>query len=153
MKKYFRYVAILACTLGILTGTFVVPAAATTQSEGNSTWASDYITSYSAWTNAGTGGKVYVYFDINATREVARVGAKLIVVQKLDAGTWKPVQTTTGTLSNGLLLANDSSHTGLIIYAGTPGNTYRGVVTVYSGPVSGGDSRIITTNSVVAKSS
>lgn len=150
MKKFVRYVAALACIFAISLS-MIVSAVAAAPPEGDSIQASDYIISYTAWAVAGSGGKVYIYYNIDATRTWPRVGVKLMVVQMQDAGTWTPVQTTTGTLSNGLLLSNDSSHAGSWVYSGTVGNTYRAVVTVYAGPVSGGDSRIITTNSVVAR--
>lgn len=125
-------------------------SAATPVEEEISPQASAYLTDYTAWASAGSSGKIYVYFDVTGTGPVARLGAKLIVVQVKDAGVWKNVLTKTGTVSNGLLSANDASHGGDIVYQGTVGNTYRAVVTIYGGPTSGGDSRIVTTNSVVA---
>lgn len=152
MNKKSMHIRVLACILMMAVMTMITATAAT-QPEGDSIQASDYIMTYSAWTSAGSNGKVHIYYDIDATKNVARIGAKLIVVQMLDAGTWTPVQTTTGTVANGMLLQNDSSHMGSLVYQGNVGNTYRAVVTVYAGPVSGGDSRVVTTNSVVAKSS
>ena len=147
-----KRIIVMLCIFAISI-TMIIPVSAATSPEGDSIQASDYLTYYNARVSAGSSGKIYIYFDVIATGSVARVGAKMIVVEKLDAGTWTPVQTTTGTLANGLLIQNDSSHSGSWVYSGTVGNTYRAVVTVYVGPVSGGDSRVITTNSVVAKSS
>lgn len=152
MKKPITRVAMLICVL-ILSVMLMVPVSAADSSEGDiSAQASDYIDAYTAWASAGSSGKVYIYYDIDATGYVARVGAKLIVVQVLDAGVWTNVKTITGTISNGMLASNVTSHTGNIVYQGTAGNSYRAVVTVYAGPTSGGDSRIVTTNSVTAKS-
>lgn len=152
MKKYVTRITALFLVFGLSFG-MTVPAYAADASGGDaSVQASDYISSYTAWANAGSGGKVYIYYSIDATGTVARIGAKLIVVQVLDAGVWTNVKTITGTLSNGMLISNDTSHTGGIVYQGTAGKSYRAVVTVYAGPTSGGDSRIVTTNSVTAKS-
>lgn len=129
-------------------GTFA--SAATVPENEVSPQASAYLSAYSAWAGAGSNGKIYVYYDVDGTGTVARLGAKLIVVQKLDAGVWKNVLTKTGTVTNGMLAQNDYTHGGNITYQGTVGNTYRAVVTIYGGPTSGGDSRIVTTNSVVA---
>lgn len=150
MKKQVTHIGMFLCAL-VASILMIIPANAATLPEEDSIQASDYIMAYAAWVEAGSGGKIYVYYDIDATRTWPRVGAKLMVVQMQDAGTWTPVQTTTGTLSNGLLISNDSSHFGSWVYSGTVGNTYRAVVTVYAGPISGGDSRVITTNSVVAR--
>lgn len=152
MKKYVTRIAALFLAFGLSLG-MTIPAYAADSSGGDvSPQASDYISSYAAWAGAGSGGKVYIYYDIDATGYVARVGAKLIVVQVLDAGVWTNVKTITGTTSNGMLLSNAAAHTGNIVYQGTAGKSYRAVVTVYAGPTSGGDSRIVTTNSVTAKS-
>lgn len=151
MKKQMMRVFTLICTLVLSVG-MAVPALAANPAEGATPYASDYLDSYSAWVSAGSGGSIYIYYDVDATEDVARVGAKLIVVQVLDAGVWTNVKTVTGTLSNGMLISNDNSHTGGIVYHGTAGKSYRAVVTIYAGPTSGGDSRIVTTNSVTAKS-
>lgn len=150
MKKQTTRITMLICVL-MLSIMMAVPAAAASSDGDVSAQASDYIDSYTAWASAGSNGQVYIYYNIEATGYVARVGAKLIVVQVLDAGVWKDVKTITGTLSNGMLVSNAAAHAGNIVYQGTAGNSYRAVVTVYAGPVSGGDSRIITTNSVTAK--
>lgn len=152
MKKYVTRIAALILIFGLSIGTTVSAYAVNSSGGDISVQASDYISSYAAWASAGSGGKVYIYYDIDATGDVARLGAKLIVVQVLDAGVWTNVKTVTGTLSNGMLISNDNSHTGGIVYQGTAGKSYRAVVTVYAGPTSGGDSRIVTTNSVTAKS-
>lgn len=152
MKKYVTRIATLILIFGLSIGMTVSAHAADSSGGDVSPQASNYISSYSAWANAGSGGAVYIYYDVDATGYVARVGAKLIVVQTLDAGVWKDVKTITGTVSNGMLVSNASSHLGGIVYQGTAGNSYRAVVTVYAGPISGGDSRIVTTNSVTAKS-
>lgn len=113
--------------------------------------ASDYLEEYTAWASAGSDGKIYVYYSVDGTGYIARLGAKLIIVQMEDAGEWTDVQTITGTVTNGMLGQNKTSHSGNIVHQGTDGNTYRAVVTIYGGPATGGDSRIITTNTVVAK--
>lgn len=151
MKKQMMRVFALICTLVLSVG-MEVPALAANPAEDAAPYASDYLDSYSAWVSAGSGGAIYIYYDVDATDYVARVGAKLIVVQVLDAGVWTDVKTITGTISNGMLVSNATSHVGGVVHNGTAGKSYRAVVTVYAGPTSGGDSRIVTTNSVTAKS-
>lgn len=145
-RQTAKVIAILLVLSVFVSGGTSVSAA--TVMEEISPHASVYLSSYSAWTSIDSDNKIYVYYDVDATDTVARIGAKLIVLQVKDAGVWTNVLTKTGTVTNGMLLQNKASHLGAITYQGTEGKTYRAVVTVYAGPASGGDSRIITTNSV-----
>ena len=111
--------------------------------------ASAYLATYTAWAVRSSSNQVFVYYDVTGAGTVGCLGAKLIVVQMKDAGTWKTVRTYTGTTSNGMLSLNDNDHGGDVMYQGTSGNQYRAVVTIFGGSsTSNGDSRIVTTNTV-----
>jgi hypothetical protein len=114
------------------------------------TTASNYLDNYSASAQAGTNHKVLISFDVNATRIMNSVGASQIVVQVNNNGVWTGVSTYTGSISNGMLAANNLSNTGSISYFGIAGKQYRARVTVYAGNSTGSDSRTITTNTVTA---
>lgn len=148
MRMRWLCALVLSCAVLFSVNTGIAASAAV-QPEGDaSIQASYYLDSYTAWTSIGSDSKVYVYYSANATDTVARLGAKLVVVQVKDAGVWKNVLVKSGTVANGMLAQNRTSHGGTVVYQGTAGKTYRAVVTIYGGPASGGDSRIITTNSV-----
>ena len=90
-----------------------------------------------------------MYYDVSATRTIGCLGAKLIVIEMKDGGSWTPIKTYTGTTSNGMLVLNDFDHGGSIAYQGTSGTKYRAVVTIFGGSSTfNGDSRIVTTNEV-----
>ena len=143
-----RFVAIV-CVLSIFCGVSCFASAASSSEDESSPYASAYLTAYTAWAVRSSSHQVYVYYDATATKTIGCLGAKLIVVQMNDGGTWKTVKTYTGTTSNGMLSLNDASHNGAKIYQGTSGTQYRAVVTIFGGSsTTNGDSRIITTNTV-----
>ena len=147
-SKLTRFVALL-CTMCILSGVALPVSAAVIPEEEISPQASYYLSSYTAWAVRSSSHQVYVYYDVTGCGTIGCLGAKLIVVQMKDAGTWKTVKTYTGTTSNGMLVLNDFEHGGAKVYQGTYGNQYRAVVTIFGGSsTTNGDSRIVTTNTV-----
>lgn len=113
--------------------------------------ASDYFSYYSAAATGGTEGDVAISIGIRATKTMSSIGATKIVIQEKDGNRWKEAYTKTGTIYNGLLNSDASSYWGSYTYSGTSGKTYRAIVTLCAKDSSGGDSRTVTTNSVVAK--
>ena len=148
MKKIiFRLVGIL-CVACILFGTTISASAAVPEDE-LSPQASYYLSAYTAWAVRSSSDQVYVYYDVTGCGTIGCLGAKLIVVEMKDGGSWTPVKTYTGTTSNGMLSLNDNDHGGVKIYQGTSGTQYRAVVTIFGGSsTTNGDSRIVTTNTV-----
>ena len=146
--KYSRIIALLL-TLSIFTGTTVSGAAAVVPEDELSPQASAYLCDYTAWAVRSSSNQVYVYYDVTGAGTVGCLGAKLIVIQMKEGNSWSTVKTYTGTTSNGMLVRNDGSHTGDIVYQGSSGNQYRAVVTIFGGSsTTNGDSRIVTTNTV-----
>ena len=147
MKTRIRFIS-LFCSLCILLGT-MAPVFAATPEDEISPQASVYLGTYTAWAVRSSSHQIYVYYDVTANRTIGCLGAKLIVVQMKDAGTWKTVKTYTGTTSNGMLVLNRGAHGSEIVYQGTSGTQYRAVVTIFGGSsTTNGDSRIVTTNTV-----
>ncbi|NCB25339.1 MAG: hypothetical protein EOM62_07695 [Bacteroidia bacterium] len=113
--------------------------------------ASDYLDSYGAWSDNGTGSQIEICYDVNGTNYMDIIGVSYLVVQEYNSGSWTTVASTFGTTANGLLAADTFSHTGSIIYpGGTSGKQYRARVTVYAELDGGSDSRTVTTNTVTA---
>lgn len=149
MKKQFYRVIALICVLCSVVGATMTVSAAVVDNEELSPQASIYLTAYTAWAVRSSSNEIYVYYDVDATRTIGCLGAKLIVIEMKDGSTWIPVKTYTGTTSNGMLVLNDISHTGAKVYQGTSGTQYRAVVTIFGGSsTTNGDSRIVTTNTV-----
>lgn len=145
----FKRLVALVCLLCVLASTSVFAWAAYPSEDNLSPQASAYLATYTAWAVRSSSNQVFVYYDVTGAGTVGCLGAKLIVVQMKDAGTWKTVRTYTGTTSNGMLSLNDNDHGGDVMYQGTSGNQYRAVVTIFGGSsTSNGDSRIVTTNTV-----
>lgn len=150
MKKCIRLIAVLLCLTALCAGTVVSAAAADMENEAEPMRASDYIDYYNAWLVTGSGGKIYINYDIDGTGRMGTIGAKLIAMQVKDANVWSNVKNYSGTVANGMYAQNTSSHSGVITYYGTPGRDYRAIVTFYAGDSTGGDTRILTTNAVRA---
>ncbi len=110
--------------------------------------ASYYIDGYAAYASVGSNNKILIEFEVEATREMKKVGASLITVQVNNNGVWSGVATYYGSGSNGMLASNAHFHVGSISYTGVAGNQYRAVVTVIAGDSSGEETRSITTNAV-----
>ncbi len=113
--------------------------------------ASDYFGFYSASATSGTTGEVAISFLIRPTKTMGTIGVTKIIIQEKDGNRWQDAYTKTGTAYNGLLDSDVNSFRGSYTYAATSGKTYRAIVTLCAKDSSGGDSRTVTTNSVVAK--
>ncbi len=122
----------------------------TASASSNSVAASDYLTYYYAWTGTASNGTVYFYYNVDATGWMDLVGASCIVVQQKISGTWSNAATYIGTVNNGMLREDATSHTGSLTYSGISGREYRAIVTFYAGDGSGYDTRNYTTVSVIA---
>lgn len=116
----------------------------------NSVRASYYLDYYFVDVDNGTGSKVEIWFEVDATRVMDLVGLSYLIVQENDNGTWKTVATCFGSTSNGLLAADTDSHVSSISYTGTSGKEYRAIATVYAENSSGSDYRTVTTSSITA---
>ena len=149
MKKVLSFVltivfAISLCTCAVeatpLIGKSIVPMRV-----------SDYFSYYSVAATSGSEGDVAISISIRPKRTMDSIGATKIVIQEKNGNRWNEVYTKTGSNYNGLLDSDSSSFRGSYTYSGTPGKTYRAIVTLYAEDAFGNDSKTVTTNSVVAK--
>ena len=147
MKTRIRFISLFCC-LCILLGT-MAPVFAAAPEDEISPQASVYLGTYTAGAVRSSSHQIYVYYDVTANRTIGCLGAKLIVIEMKDGGSWTPIKTYTGTTSNGMLVLNNITHGGDVVYQGTSGTQYRAVVTIFGGSsTTNGDSRIVTTNIV-----
>lgn len=150
MKVRVNHISALLCAFALSIGLFI-PAGAINMDHVVTPQASDQLAYYAAYAVTSSGGKVIIEFEVDGTRRMDLVGASYIVVQEKTGGKWMGVSTYFGSVANGMLGDNTFSHMGSITYKGTVGKEYRALVTVYAENSIGDDSRIVTTNSVIAQ--
>lgn len=143
MKK--NYAKSIVLLLIICISFAVDQTARATDLSSNSIQSSAYINSYSAQITTGSGGRILVDGIVTGTNIMDTIGVKTLVIQKYQSGSWVNAIT----WSN-LYDYNSVSSTFTSTYYGTVGTTYRAVITFYAALGSGSDSRIMTTNSVIA---
>jgi hypothetical protein len=144
MKKCKNIYSLILSVILILCLTMSA-AAATTR-------ASDYLSRYSAYVNPDGNGNVSVWFEVQGVHTMDEIGVLTIRIQEKPSGssTWTTVQTFMHTDYPELLEYNDSFHWGHVDYSGTKGYSYRAYVTVWAGEDGDGDSRVITTEAIIA---
>jgi len=143
MRKLKKISLVFACLLLLTAAVCQIASAAE-----NSTHASLYLNSYGAHLSPGdASGKLYLDFEVAATEISDMVGISKIVIYKSD-GT--RVTTANGSLANGLLIQNDSTHVGTYTFTVTPGQSYYAVLSVYAARDGGSDTKLYTTNTATA---
>ena len=144
MKKYkniFKLILAVAMTLSLTMYT----VAATIM-------ASDYLSRYVAYVNPDGDGNVSVWFEVQGVYTMDEIGVLTIRLQEKPSGssTWTTVKTYSHNDYPELLEYDESFYWGHVDYAGTKGNSYRAYVTVWAGEDGDGDSRVITTEAIIA---
>lgn len=110
--------------------------------------ASFILSSYNAGLKAGTNsGELRISYDVTASKLADSIGVSSIVIYKSNGSR---VLTVTGTVTNGLIITSDASHTGVYTYKGTSGVSYYAEVTVFATVGTVSDSRTVTTSTVKA---
>lgn len=140
-KKLTRLVALL-----LLVALCVAPST----SYAAEARASYYLSSYSAFVYRASGGKLEIWFDVNATGTMDDVGALTIILQSSsDGSTWSHVKTYQYTSYSSMMAHNTYSlDTHVNYYGASTSLYYRAYVTVWAGKNGGGDSRQILTRTV-----
>lgn len=112
------------------------------------TRASFTISSYNVGLKAGTNsGELRISYDVTASKLADSIGVSSIVIYNSNGSR---VLTVTGTVTNGLIITSDASHTGVYTYKGTSGISYYAEVTVFATVGTVSDSRTVTTSTVKA---
>lgn len=149
MKKLPVYFLTLICLFSLCTA-MTETVNAVSISEDTVTRASDYFSFYSARASTGKKCEVIISFDVVTIGYMDLVGSTYIAVQEKNGSSWTDVASYFGSISNGRLVANRSAHAGSVTFTGTSGKQYRARVTIYAADSRGSDSRVVTTNTVVA---
>lgn len=113
--------------------------------------ASAYLSSYGAYTYAAGDGKVQVWFDVEGTRYIPKLGVTEIkLYHAIDGHTWYLVETYSYETTPDLMSYNDYFHAGHVDFDGVPGRYYKATVTFYGGTTSSGDYRDYNTSSILS---
>jgi hypothetical protein len=115
--------------------------------------ASLYLGSYGAYVSSDGNGKVSVWFDVWGNETMDEIGALSISLQEKSSASaaWNDVKTYSHFNYPALLGSNTNYYYSHVSYSGTAGYLYRAYVTVWAGKNGGGDSRSVTTGTVVAQ--
>ena len=149
MKRKLFHIAALFLSILILCTT-IAPVFAEDSNGGVSTQASSYISSYSAYVEAGsTSGSLKVQFSITATGKMTSLGASKIQIYNSSGNC---VKTFYATSTTGMLASNRYAYSSSVTYTGaTSGSKYYAIVTFKASNSSGGDSGTYTTSYGKAK--
>lgn len=149
MKRKLFHITALFLSILILCTT-IAPVFAEDSNGGISPQASNYISSYSAYVEAGsTTGSLKVQFNITATGKMTSLGASKIQIYN-SSGTC--VKTFYSTSTTGMMASNRFSYSSSVTYTGaTSGAKYYAVITFKASNSSGGDSGTYTTSYGKAK--
>lgn len=148
MKRLFsKKVLILLTCFILITATPIALAAETIDEETVEPRASQYLSSYMAYIAPVGSGKIQIWFDVEGTTVMDKIGSTTIVLKESTNGTsFTTVKTFKVASYSSMLASNKVSYTSYVPYSGTAGRYYQAVVTVYAEKNGGSDSRVITTS-------
>lgn len=140
-KIISAFVAVLAIAL------CVAPTASA------ATQASQYLTAYIAYIYPEGNGDISIWFEVEGTGTMDEIGALSIRLQEKpsNSSTWTTIETYSHVDYSNLLGNNESLYASSVDYSGKAGYSYRAYVTIWAGQDGDGDSRVILTDTVVAK--
>lgn len=107
-------------------------------------YASNYLTSYSAYVYVTTSGQVQVWFDVTGTRVMDELGVlRIVLYESTDNNNWDDVKTFLYESTSGMLFYDDDYISSHVSWQGTYGNYYKAYVTIWGGKNGNGDTRYI----------
>lgn len=114
--------------------------------------ASDYFSVTDVWATAQSGGKVRIDFDINATHQMLEVGAKAIYIcEQQSNGKYTIVETYTSDDRPDFINTKSAFGDGYVVYPGTPGVNYYGLLELYARDSEGSETLVFSTKVVTAR--
>ena len=113
--------------------------------------ASDYLTSYSAYTYNAGWYKIQVWISVTGVDYMDEIGSlSIMLYESTDNETWTWVETFKYIDNPDMLAYNDYYHSGHVEYQGTIGRYYKAYVGVWAGKDGDGDTRYFWTAPVKA---
>ena len=116
-------------------------SAATTESL--QPYASNYLTSYSAYVHVTSSGEVQVWFDVMGTGDMDEIGAlRIVLYESSDNSNWDDVKTFLHESTEGMLFEDDFYVSSHVSWAdGSTSKYYKAYVCVWAGKNGSGDTR------------
>ena len=144
MKRlFYKGVSVLLLAIMLLSIPFASYAA--------NTRASNYLSSYNAYTYSAGRGNIEVWFNVVGTGTMDELGTLTIILRESKDGiTWKTVETFRYFDYTDMLSYNDAFHSSHVSYSGTAGRYYMASVTFWGGNKGAGESRVYQTASILA---
>ena len=115
------------------------------------TRASDYLSVYVISLDAIGNGEMEIYYDVNGTGRMTKIGAQALYVDEYVNGDWVPYLTLTAAENDGFYGYNTAWHSGFAYFDGTPGVKYRVTLKAYASNSSGSDTGYGTSQSVTCQ--
>ena len=115
------------------------------------TRASEYLAGYSISMEALGNGEMEIFYDVNGTGRMTKIGAQALYIDEYVNGSWSPYLTMTAAENDGFYGYNTAGHAGFAYFDGTPGVKYRVTLKAYALNSSGSDTGTGTSLSVTCR--
>ena len=115
------------------------------------TRASKYLDGYSVGIEARGNGKIAVAMSVDGVGVMDKIGVREIEIQKQVNGSWSYYDSMYASEHPEFYDYNSRDYVGTAYFQGTPGVTYRVILTVYAKNSKGSDTGYITSYSVLCK--
>jgi len=113
--------------------------------------ASDYLSSYTVALDALGNGEMEIFFDVDGTGTMTKIGAQVLYVDEYVNGAWSPYLTLAAVDNDDFYGYNTAGHIGLAYFDGTPGVKYRVTLVAYARNSSGSDTGSVTSPAVYCR--
>ncbi len=101
--------------------------------------ASDYLSSYTISLEAIGNGRMEIFYDVNGTSTMTKIGAQALYVDEYVNGSWSSYTTLLAVDNDDFYGYNTAGHAGFAYFNGTPGVKYRVTLVAYARNSSGSD--------------
>lgn len=111
------------------------------------TYASNYLTAYSAYVYVTNSGQVQVWYEVMGTGDMDEIGVLSIkLYESTDKSTWTRVKTFSHENYSTMLSYNDWYHSSYVAHQGTSGKYYKAYICIWAGKDGNGDTRYMWTS-------
>ena len=113
--------------------------------------ASDYLSNYTISLEALGDGEMEIFYDVNGTGRMSKIGAQALYIDEYKNGSWSPYLTLLAVDNSDFYGYNTAGHAGFAYFDGTPGLKYRVTLKAYALNSSGSDTGTGTSISVTCQ--
>lgn len=149
LKKRSHFLRIVAFCLAVIMAAPIYASAAAIQPA--QTRASDYLTSYQAYTYCAGTGKMQVWFDVTGVNYMDDIGAlSIYLYESTDNSNWTQVKYFSHAVYTDMLGHDKIYYASHVDYQGVIGRYYKAYVCIWAGKDGGGDTRYFWTSAKLA---